>query len=90
MGPPPVAGGTMYKGFLKHVFSYTFNGAFFMLIMALPGVNLFWIPVAVIYFTLLLVEKNPKLADLSVAGHPVKALQAIQGLLHQNPTGIPW
>ena len=47
------------KDSMAHVFSYTFGGGFFMLLMAIPGINLFALSIAVIYFTLLWASKNP-------------------------------
>ena len=50
--------GQCLKDSVSHVFSYSLSGVFFMLLMALPGINLLAIPIAVIYFTLLWAEKN--------------------------------
>ena len=50
--------GQCIKDTTKHVFSYTFGGACFMLLMAVPIINLLALTVAIIYFTLLWADKN--------------------------------
>ena len=52
--------GQCAKDAMRNIFSYTFGGSFFMLIMALPIINLLAITLAVIYFTLLWADKNLK------------------------------
>ncbi|MCY4644922.1 MAG: EI24 domain-containing protein [Bacteriovoracales bacterium] len=46
------------KDCFRNIFSYTFGGVFFMLLMALPLINLAAMPLAVVYFTLAWVDKN--------------------------------
>ena len=43
---------------VRHAFSYTLSGGGFMLLMAIPLVNLPAITLAIVYFTLLWVQKN--------------------------------
>ena len=52
--------GRCAKDAVQNIFSYTFSGAFFLFIMAFPIVNFLAITLAVIHFTLLWADKNPK------------------------------
>ncbi len=52
--------GRCIRDILSNLFSYTLGGVLFLFFMAIPGLNLLMLPVAVIFFTLIFVEKNKK------------------------------
>lgn len=50
--------GECIKDIFTHFFTYLIAGGIFVILMSLPGINLLALPVAVIYFTLIFVDKN--------------------------------
>lgn len=50
-----------FKDIMRNLFHYSVGGAVFFFLMSIPGVNLFCIPLAVIYFTLIWSHRNQKL-----------------------------